>query len=99
MVKKTELTDKLEAASIHVTEVDGEDLFGEAITKIEQNQASGEIIKPAFEGFPHNVMEIKRVGKPSYDERNKKWIINVEISINKENTGRLSKKYCLYWRR
>ncbi|MDR1534700.1 MAG: hypothetical protein LBU64_06315 [Planctomycetota bacterium] len=84
IVKKTELTEKLEAASVHVTEVDGEDLFGEAVTKIEQNQASGEIVKKAFEGFPHNVLEIRRVDKPSYDERNKKWIIKVEISINKE---------------
>ncbi len=83
-VKKTELTQKLEAASIHVTDVDGEDLFGAAVSKIEQNQAAEEIVKKAFEGYPFNVMEIRRSGKPEYNERDKKWIIPVELSVNRD---------------
>ena len=83
-VKRTELTEKLEAAAVHVSDVDGESLFGEAITKIERNQASGDIVKPLFDGFPANVMDIRRVDKPEYDERTKKWKIKVEISVNRD---------------
>lgn len=35
-------------------------------------------------GYPANVMDIQRVDKPEYDERTKKWIIKVEISVNRE---------------
>ena len=90
VVKKTELVQRLEAAAIHVGDIDGESLFGEAVTKLEQHQASGEIVKKAFEGFPHNVLEIRGPTrgddtlKPAYDERTKKWTIPVEISVNRD---------------
>ncbi|GHV22485.1 hypothetical protein AGMMS49959_13370 [Planctomycetales bacterium] len=87
VVKRNELRKTLKAASIaQVTEVDGQSLFGEAITKIEQQHSAKEIavavVKRAFTGYPLNVMEAKLAGKPKYDEQNKQWIVPVEVSVN-----------------
>ncbi|GHT01398.1 hypothetical protein FACS1894139_11080 [Planctomycetales bacterium] len=87
VVKRNELRKTLKAASIaQVTEVDGQSLFGEAITKIEQQHSAKEIavavVKRAFTGYPLNVMEAKLAGKPKYDEQKKQWIVPVEVSVN-----------------
>ena len=91
-VRRTNLVEKLKAASIHTKEVDGESLFGEAITKMEQTQSAAEIIAKAFVGFPGNILEVKTHGKPKYDEQAKKMTIEIEIKINTDSYRTFTKK-------
>jgi hypothetical protein len=84
VVKRTQLAEKLQAANVHVKEVDGESLFGEVFTALEQEQNASELLKKKFEGFPENLLGIKLAGKPAYNRETKKIQIPVEIAINRQ---------------
>jgi hypothetical protein len=84
VVKRTQLAEKLQAANVHVKEVDGESLFGEVFTALEQEQNASELLKKKFEGFPENLLGIKLAGKPGYNRETKKLQIEVEIAINRQ---------------
>lgn len=81
-VKRTQLAEKLKAENIQVKEMDGESLFGAAITKLEQKQNATEMIVKALEGFPENCLIVKVEGKPDYDENKQKVNIKVSVSID-----------------
>ena len=84
LVKRTQLTERLKAANIHVKKIDGESLFGAITTQIEQQLSGAEIIKNTLQDFPENIMEIKWTGKPEYDNDQRKLKIDVEICIDQE---------------
>lgn len=90
-VKKSQLVKKLEAADIHTAKMDGESLFGEVITKIEQKQSAAELVARELKGFPENILAIQMDGKPQYDEETRKISIGVEISIDKDAYKTFSK--------
>lgn len=81
-VRRTKLVEKLQAANIHIKKVDGESLFGEAITKLEQSQSAVEILTKAFSGFPETLLEAKMIGKPSYDEESRKLKLKIEVALS-----------------
>lgn len=83
-VRRTQLTQKLQAANIHIKEVDGESFFGEVITKMEQQQSANDMINKALDGFPENCIVAKIIGKPDYNDINGKLILQMEVSVDTE---------------
>lgn len=81
-VKRTQLTEKLKAANIHIKEIDGGSLFGEVVSKIDQKQSGSEMLKAVFKEFPESVLKANMVGKPKYDDTKKVINIDVEVAVD-----------------
>jgi len=43
--------------------IEGKNLFAQAVTKIEQEKNSAQVIRKIFDGFPGNVLQAKPVGE------------------------------------
>lgn len=81
-VKRTPLVEKLKTVSISTHEVEGDNLFAEVTTKIDQRKSGAEMLVKALEGFPENVLEVKLAGKPEYDDRKEEIVISVYHNVN-----------------
>lgn len=90
-VKRTQLTEKLQAANIHIKEVDGESLFGEVITRLDQKQSAKDMLVKALTGFPENYLYATMEGKPGYNEVSNTLNITVKLSLNKDGYGDFSR--------
>ena len=63
-VERRSVVAKLKAANVAVKEVDGKGLFAEAVTKLDAEQVSSELLAKALKGFPANVIKATVLGKP-----------------------------------
>lgn len=63
-VERRSLIAKLKAENVTLKNVDGQSLFAEAITKLEEEKGAEALLRKALEGFPGNCIKAEVVGKP-----------------------------------
>lgn len=80
-VERRSVVAKLKAANIAVKEVDGKGLFAEAVTKLEAEEVSSELLAKALNGFPANVIKATVSGKPRLLDKDVNRA-NVEIDVH-----------------
>ncbi len=92
VVKKMNLKRKMEAANIiHVEKIDGK-LYTRQIQVDEANAMFHEMLKD----FPRNCLKHQMVGKPYYDDKNKRFVIEVETTLDVETVNAFSKKMAAF---
>lgn len=88
VVKKMNLKRKMEAADIlHVEKIDGK-LYTRQIQVDEANAMFYEMLKD----FPRNCLDVKMVGKPYYDDKNKKFVVEIRTTLDTEMVEDLTKR-------
>ena len=91
-VRRTTLAGALGAESIPVTAaMDGESLFGEVLTKLDERASGKEMLLAALEGFPASVMEARLASPPSFDADAGKVVLSAEVSVNREKYAAFAK--------
>ena len=83
-VKREQLIAKLRTAQLIVVKVDGESLFAETVTKTTKGQDAAALLSEAFKDVPRGFIKAELSGKPAYDDNEKKLIVPVLVSINKQ---------------
>lgn len=92
VVKKMNLKRKMEAANIiHVEKIDGK-LYTRQIQVDEANAMFYEMVKD----FPRNCLEHKMVGKPYYDDKNKRLVVEIKTTLDTEMLKDLTKRMAAF---
>ena len=102
-VRRVRLSQEFEKLGIRVItpskfqgSLDGENMYGKALTKIEMKESEAQMVKEmrenmneraasleeVLEGYPENVLTAKLVGKPQYDENTAIMTLNIITSID-----------------
>ena len=88
VVKKMNLKRKMEAANIiHVEKIDGK-LYTRQIQVEEANAMFYEMLKD----FPRGYIEHKMIGKPYYDDKKKRFVVEVKSTLDTEKVKDLTKR-------
>lgn len=82
LVAESQLMGKLKSYDIQIKSIDGQSLFGEVVSKIDQHKSSINITKDIFKGFPENIIEAYAVGKPEMSKNNTTLSLNIQAKIN-----------------
>ncbi len=84
-VKRNKLVEKLKEAKITVKEIDGQSLFGEAVSKIEGRQNSLESIKKVFESVPESLINAEVIDKKIIKEGDPTTVaLEIEVQFDWE---------------
>lgn len=87
-VERRNLIARLKAENVTVTAVDGQSMFAEAITKIEERQGAEALLRKALEGFPGNCLTAEVVGKPKLlNQADDKATIQIKVEFRPDATA------------
>lgn len=64
VVERRKMEVRLRAANVSLRNVDGQSLFGNIVSQLENEKDAAALLKAALEGFPKNCLEIRVVGVP-----------------------------------
>lgn len=88
IVKRRQLIEKLKAANIRVTEVDGASLFAEVLTQNAADKDAAKLLAEAFEGLPRKLLYAEVVNqKPTIIEKNDQeamcsWSVEIGYDVD-----------------
>ena len=69
-VERRSVIAKLKAANVTMKDVDGKGMFAEAVTQLDAEKDSAEMLKKQFEDFPQSCISATVVGKPEVVKKN-----------------------------
>ncbi|HEY8668854.1 MAG TPA: hypothetical protein VIL86_19560 [Tepidisphaeraceae bacterium] len=83
-VRRGKLVETVRANDIAVVEVNGQDLYGRAVTKKEQAKDGADAVLQAFRDVPERLLKTEILGKPAYDEKTGKFNVDVQVAVDQE---------------
>jgi hypothetical protein len=87
-VERRSLVAKLQAENVTVKNVDGQSLFAEAITKIDEGMGAEALLRKALEGFPGNCIKAEVKGKPELiTQGDEKAMIRATVEFRADATA------------
>jgi hypothetical protein len=82
-VERQKLVARLKAANVTMKRVDGNELFGKAITEMDAERDAAAILEKAFEGFPANCWRAEVEGQPKIIEKDSQKVrIGITYRVN-----------------
>ncbi len=81
-IVRDKLIQKARAANISMREVDGESMFAEAVTKLDQKRSALAMITDEFRDMPQSLVATEVLGKPEYDENTGKVRVAVRLKLD-----------------
>ncbi len=85
IVERRNLEVRLRAANVSLRKVDGQSLFGNIVSQLENEKDAAALLRAALEGFPKNCLEASVVGDPTIvqkDDQKATLRLQVQLKLN-----------------